>query len=58
MNLKKKYMKPEMEAYKMEAINMVCESPGIGSGGASGSGTLAPQMPDFFEEDDFITWEE
>ena len=57
--MKKTYMKPEMEAYKMEAINMVCESPGLkGDKPAVPGGSLAPQMPDFFEEDDIISWEE
>lgn len=56
--MKKVYMKPKMEAYKMEAINMVCDSPGVmgGTPATPGKPVLAPGMPDF-DEDDIITWE-
>lgn len=53
--MKKIYMKPEMEVYKMEAVNMVCESPGIGGGKATpGGGSLGKEIPDFGDiEEDF-----
>ena len=58
--MKKKYMKPEMEVYKMEAVNMVCESPGIKGGSADPSQpSLGKELPDFddFEEDfDNLLW--
>jgi hypothetical protein len=55
--MKKKYMKPEMEVYKMESVNMVCDSPGIKGGSADkNKDVLAKELPDWDEELDNILW--
>jgi hypothetical protein len=49
--MKKIYMKPEMDVYKMNVANIVCTSPGLGEGKATpGGGSLTKELPDF---DDF-----
>lgn len=62
--MKKQYMAPAMEVYKMEIEKMVCDSMKVGSGSISG-GTPglqvgAPGMPDFGNEDDLLdfNWQE
>lgn len=52
--MRKVYMKPSMEAFKMEIENMVCVSPSIKSGGAKKDlEVLAPEMEDFVDDIDF-----
>ena len=52
--MKKIYMKPKMAVYKMEAVNMVCDSPGIKGGSADkNKDVLSKELPDWgdYEED-------
>lgn len=52
--MRKVYMKPGIEAFKMEIENMVCVSPGIKDGGAKKDlDVLAPEMDDFVDDIDF-----
>lgn len=55
--MKKVYIKPELEAHEIETLNLICDSPGIGSGKAGSGGVLSKEREEMEEEiGDLMLW--